>query len=194
MKNFFFGVLTVLVIGVIGFFSYQYGRNSLSPDNKNHPSPILTQVLSPTLETTPNEVVGNDRDEHGCIGSAGYTWCEVKKKCLRTWEEPCSAEPTPDDLKLIEQAFVKKYNWNIDEMIITVSKNDGKYASGGVKDKNAEAGGGYFFAAKVGDHWEIVADGNGTIECSSLLPYPDFPNTLIPECYDSSTNTLRQRD
>jgi hypothetical protein len=32
---------------------------------------------------------GSDRDAHGCIGSAGYTWCGAKNKCLRTWEEPC---------------------------------------------------------------------------------------------------------
>jgi hypothetical protein len=34
-------------------------------------------------------VVGADADEHGCIGSAGYSWCEGKQKCLRVWEEPC---------------------------------------------------------------------------------------------------------
>ncbi len=34
-------------------------------------------------------VVGGDRDEHGCIGSAGYSWCANKNKCLRTWEESC---------------------------------------------------------------------------------------------------------
>ncbi len=33
---------------------------------------------------------GSDRDSHGCIGSAGYTWCEAKQKCLRIWEEPCT--------------------------------------------------------------------------------------------------------
>ena len=33
--------------------------------------------------------VGGDRDEHGCIPSAGYTWCEEKQKCLRVWEEEC---------------------------------------------------------------------------------------------------------
>lgn len=36
------------------------------------------------------QVVGGDRDEHGCIASAGYSWCEAKQKCLRTWEEPCN--------------------------------------------------------------------------------------------------------
>jgi len=35
------------------------------------------------------EKVGGDRDEHDCIGSAGYTWCEPKQKCLRSWEEEC---------------------------------------------------------------------------------------------------------
>lgn len=32
---------------------------------------------------------GSDRDSHGCIGSAGYTWCEKKHRCLRAWEEKC---------------------------------------------------------------------------------------------------------
>lgn len=35
-------------------------------------------------------IVGGDKDEHGCIGSAGYSWCEEKQKCLRGWEESCS--------------------------------------------------------------------------------------------------------
>lgn len=32
---------------------------------------------------------GSDQDEHGCIGSAGYSWCQAKEKCLRSWEEEC---------------------------------------------------------------------------------------------------------
>jgi len=38
------------------------------------------------------QLVGNDSDSHGCIGTAGYTWCEAKQKCLREWEENCTAE------------------------------------------------------------------------------------------------------
>ena len=33
-----------------------------------------------------SEVVGGDRDKHGCIGSAGYQWCEKLGKCVRPWE------------------------------------------------------------------------------------------------------------
>ncbi|MDD4318786.1 MAG: hypothetical protein PHW10_00450 [Candidatus Peribacteraceae bacterium] len=37
----------------------------------------------------PEPLLGGDRDVHGCIPSAGYSWCEAKQKCLRVWEEPC---------------------------------------------------------------------------------------------------------
>ena len=30
-------------------------------------------------------VVGSDKDEHGCIASAGYTWSEVQKDCIHLW-------------------------------------------------------------------------------------------------------------
>ncbi|MFZ6014782.1 MAG: hypothetical protein ACOYUZ_00285 [Patescibacteria group bacterium] len=35
------------------------------------------------------QMLGGDRDEHGCIGSAGYSWCESLQKCYRPWEEKC---------------------------------------------------------------------------------------------------------
>lgn len=38
------------------------------------------------------ELIGGQTDEHGCLIAAGYSWCEEKNKCLRTWEEPCELE------------------------------------------------------------------------------------------------------
>lgn len=32
-------------------------------------------------------MTGSDKDEHGCIASAGYTWCSVQARCIRLWEE-----------------------------------------------------------------------------------------------------------
>ena len=34
-----------------------------------------------------SNIVGNDRDADGCIGSAGYTWSQIKKDCIRLFEE-----------------------------------------------------------------------------------------------------------
>lgn len=46
-------------------------------------------VPSSPCPAGPDQLVGNDQDEHGCIGSAGYSWCDIKDKCLRAWEEFC---------------------------------------------------------------------------------------------------------
>eukprot|EP00751_Fragilariopsis_kerguelensis_P018756 CAMPEP_0170847356 /NCGR_PEP_ID=MMETSP0734-20130129/8735_1 /TAXON_ID=186038 /ORGANISM="Fragilariopsis kerguelensis, Strain L26-C5" /LENGTH=339 /DNA_ID=CAMNT_0011216561 /DNA_START=95 /DNA_END=1111 /DNA_ORIENTATION=- len=32
---------------------------------------------------------GSDRDDYGCIGSAGYSWCHSLSKCIRPWETTC---------------------------------------------------------------------------------------------------------
>ncbi len=180
MKNFFFGALTVLIIALIAFFAYQAGQKSLLETKKTSPSPT---EISPT-----GQLVGNDKDEHGCIGSAGYSWCESKNKCLRSWEEGC---PSKDDDILINQALFKKNNWqDTNDITVTVSTNDGKYASGGVR---AQGGGGYFFAIKDNGEWIIVADGNGIIPCPALEKYPDYPKTLIPECWDEQNQKNVQR-
>lgn len=31
--------------------------------------------------------LGANRDEHGCLGSAGYVWCEVLQDCIRLFEK-----------------------------------------------------------------------------------------------------------
>jgi len=100
--------------------------------------------------------------------------------------------PQIDDLSLIKKALFQKNNWDEkDDITVKISTNDGTYASGTV---TSQGGGGYFYATKdVTNGWVIVADGNGLIECSTLKNYPDFPNTLIPECYNSATEKSTKR-
>ncbi len=48
--------------------------------------------LPPKVKPVKNRwgpLVGGDKDKHGCIGSAGYKWCESTEKCFRSWEEEC---------------------------------------------------------------------------------------------------------
>ncbi|MDD2646951.1 MAG: hypothetical protein PHV78_03450 [Patescibacteria group bacterium] len=54
---------------------------------------ILTRYFAVPKQND-SVVVGGDRDAHGCIGSAGYSWCEVKQKCLRPFEEFCADKMT----------------------------------------------------------------------------------------------------
>lgn len=152
-------------------------------------------IPQPTPE--PENLVGNNKDEHGCIGSAGYSWCELKQKCLRTWEEPCAEvtpAPTVDEtatLKtFIKNALVAKHGSTANELNISVSKIEGGFASGGA---SGEGGGGMWFAAKVNGNWQLVWDGNGVILCKDLAAYPNFPVSMIPECYNEQTNKSVKR-
>ena len=52
---------------------------------RGHPTEVqivLKRVGAPPAASTP----GADRDEHGCIRSAGYSWCAKEGKCMRPWE------------------------------------------------------------------------------------------------------------
>jgi hypothetical protein len=48
---------------------------------------ISLLMVSGCLQT--DQPIGGETDEHGCLLMGGYTWCEPKQKCLRTWEEEC---------------------------------------------------------------------------------------------------------
>merc|ERR1711920_98269 len=45
-----------------------------------------------------NVMLGGERDENGCLGSGGYTWCEKQNEFVRSWElegeweDECEAE------------------------------------------------------------------------------------------------------
>ncbi|HUT96213.1 MAG TPA: hypothetical protein VMW82_01425 [Candidatus Paceibacterota bacterium] len=67
MKKILTFIIVIVVIAGMGYFAFYRPQ----PSNNNQP-------------------IGGDRDEHDCIGSAGYSWCETKQKCLRVFEEFCS--------------------------------------------------------------------------------------------------------
>lgn len=167
LKNLLVGFLIIFAFVSGYFFSQKY---DLKIESKN--SPKTLQAISPTVKDEP--LVGNDSDEHGCKGSAGYSWCEIKQKCLRIWEEPCLS-----DEESIKQALVKKHGWNSEDIIVTVSKNDGQFARGGVKEKSSEVGGGMFLAVKRNGEWEIAFDGNGAPDCIQLKTAYLFPKEIL---------------
>jgi hypothetical protein len=96
--------------------------------------------------------------------------------------------PTVDDtaiiLSAVKQGLVAKHGSSANELKITVSKIQGNYAQGGA---SATGGGAMWFAVKENSIWKLVWDGNGTISCDLITQYPDFPKTMIPECWNEKT-------
>jgi hypothetical protein len=127
----------------------------------------------------PENIVGGDRDAHGCIGSAGYSWCELKNKCLRIWEEPCYASPEEE----IQAILAQKYNKPIADVTVKATKKTVDYMVGTVsfvaKGLPSPGEGGMFLAAKKGDAWALVYDGNGSINCAQIKQNYNFPADML---------------
>jgi len=84
---FTFVVLLIMLIAVAKAFSLgiEYASNLFLSGAVSRTVPIHEQLI------------GGQKDAGGCLVGAGYSWCEAKQKCLRTWEEPCSASSTPEE-------------------------------------------------------------------------------------------------
>lgn len=65
-----------LLISLVGFFLFSCDF-------------ILKDRSDDETEATANEkvVLGTDKDEKGCVISAGYKWSELRKECVRVFEE-----------------------------------------------------------------------------------------------------------
>lgn len=158
-------IIALIAVSAIAFFFFTEKSDVANPNG-----------LSPAVN---DNLVGNDRDEHGCIGSAGYSWCEAKTKCLRTWEEPCSTE----NEQAIRQLLAEKYNKPLAEVNVKINKQTADYLAGSVSfvtEGLPQPGeGGAFLAVKHDGAWALVYDGNGSIDCDSIKANYQFPADML---------------
>ncbi len=283
-------VMAILLVAIVGSFIFIKIRTTPPADNNS------------------TGLVGNDSDEHGCVASAGYMWCEQKQKCLRVFEEFCGdavaaivadikdntgvelgapeetefnwivgrddtiADATiaglmysADSVKMadydkvekylndtfgldkyniadgvagglrgyyagymacqlkfshtgieenrqgsrenvalscgffnknnidgiiatqkIKEILATKYQKAIGEVTVTIIRSDDTHAAGSVSFGPAGQGeGGMFLAVKSGEDWQVVYDGNGSIDCDLMRQEYQFSDDLLrPEFCD----------
>jgi hypothetical protein len=51
------------------------------------------QIMAARLLNPSDMMVGADRDEFGCITSAGYSWCDYTQTC-ESIDELCMSDPS----------------------------------------------------------------------------------------------------
>lgn len=81
-KRFIFSAVIIIVIvaaGSVYYYSQKAG--------------FVKEIVKNDVKIQP--MVGGDRDAHGCIGSAGYSWDEQKQECVRPWEEKAATSSVP---------------------------------------------------------------------------------------------------
>jgi hypothetical protein len=95
LQNFLFNYYGVVgEVSATGFFG-RLTKNYVSQFQREHNLYPVTGGVGPLTRNKMKSlcgVVGGDTDQYGCKASAGYTWCAVKNKCLRSWEESCGKQ------------------------------------------------------------------------------------------------------
>ncbi|ASK29856.1 hypothetical protein CEY12_06920 [Chryseobacterium sp. T16E-39] len=98
-------------------------------------------------------VVGGDRDVHGCKGSAGYTYSQIKNDCVRVFEQK---------IKLKEVGSDKSYT----TMTAVIFSKDMKRAEIFIPDGNAKS----IILAREGKS-KVWKSGSYIKESYVLVPY-----------------------
>lgn len=65
--------------------------------------PLLGSILltvACTAQSADMPLVGADKDAHGCIGSAGYSWSELKQECIQPFSVADIRLTDPDNATL----------------------------------------------------------------------------------------------
>jgi len=239
-KNIYLGIFALIAITIGFFFVF----------NIKKVEPVDTDEMAPEVQED-EKVIGGERDEHGCLGPAGYSYDNDIGACIRNWEldddqkvaaakavetilgmdtgltiikveradtddmylvtiqkqnteqltvkvedeqmvmdTDESSDTTADISEEIRTALFERNNWDeTTDVEVTVSFNDGEFASGSAGPSGGGPGGGAWYAAYVDGTWEIIWDGNGAIICSDLDNFEQdysvtIPSSLIDICYD----------
>jgi len=159
-------VLGVIIIGMLIGLYFQ----NKAIKNTQKPAPSVTATatasVSPIISKTP-----------------------IKSQVVQA-ASPTVA-PTKTDEQLITEALASKLSENSSNLTITISKKS-ESAAYGMVTVTSEQSGGWFVAVEEGDHWKVIADGNGTIDCALMDQY-NVPNTVVSECYDAVTESTKTR-
>ncbi|KKS59834.1 MAG: hypothetical protein UV27_C0022G0014 [candidate division WWE3 bacterium GW2011_GWA1_42_46] len=177
MKNKLIMLPILVLLILLGVYFYQSTNKPVTENQA--PAPIVNE--QPIADDTNKAGMSNPASDN-CITKGGtleiITESDGSQFGLCKYE--CDIEG--DALKIREALIAKGLDLSKSEIVI---KNHlGKYISGSVNPIDEMVGGGYFFAVKEGDIVKVLADGNGSILCSSFKDYPDYSSYLIPECYD----------
>jgi hypothetical protein len=147
-------LIAVVIAAAVVFYVLYFGNfgREIATNNANQP------------------LIGGQKDAHGCLIAAGYSWCESKQKCLRTWEEKCyEAEEAA-----LAQIFSSAHEMTVAETHVKVVALQNNFAAGIISFGEVAGEGGAFLARLVDGAWAVDYEGNGSVDCVKIkaLGYP----------------------
>ncbi len=102
-------------------------------------------------------------------------------------------DPSPELLPQIsiKKLLSEKYDKKLSQIDLEIEQQTSHHLRGSVfldsELSDGEGNGGIFLAAKTGQEWELVFDGNGSFSCRMLEEY-DFPEDMQTGCFSDPSD------
>ena len=141
--------------------------------------------LSACTPESSSHLVGNDKDAHGCIASAGYVWSSVRKECIRTWETGFQLSEVTDGSPNLWASGVFSNDYNQVEIFLPTPTHSPLLNRSGNEWKSPQSAWRLVrHPAHVGQQelWELFEDGTLRYQAHPVLTQPlpmDVPATSI---------------
>ena len=93
---------------------------------------IAGMMLCSCSHSSFGRLVGSDRDEHGCIGSAGYTWSYALHDCIRLWEAGIRFDAGPEQTFVVfssDSTYAEVFSGNHPSLLFKRKKNKKQWTS-----------------------------------------------------------------
>lgn len=82
--------------------------------------------------------------------------------------------------QLIKEILAKKYKKAVDELKVNILKSDDVHVAGSVIfNENSSGEGGMFLAVLENNVWQVVFDGNGSVDCEKMRSQYGFSNEIL---------------
>jgi len=87
--------------------------------------------------------------------------------------------PTSGVRQAVQTFLANKYQKLTSEVNVTVTKEEKGFAAGSVSFGPGELNEGGMWLAVAGNRWDVVWDGNGSIDCNKLRQKYGFPDSIL---------------
>jgi hypothetical protein len=130
---------------------------------KTSKSTVDTVTKNEIKTDTPAEdevpLVGADKDEHGCIGSAGYTYSKIKKDCVRVWETGIQLEQLDKNAEAIFSATIIPADDESKVELFAVGEKESLILNKDAASKETTYTANNYVLTKTGENWSLSKDG-----------------------------------
>jgi len=177
--------IAVIIVVVAGYLLWPSKSNQLNPQEKacvNSGGTVSTSKCCKSASDFPNScAIGacgcspeNSHEVKICDCGDG---CWNGTKCVNNNRE---INETSTE-QAIKEILAEKYDKDIADVVVNITNSNELYAVGSVffKENGVQGEGGMFLAVMGQDGWQVVFDGNGSVDCELMKNTYMFTSEML---------------